>query len=242
MSQKTYWVYGIHSVETALKNQCREVTRVCVVHDMFDRIAPLARSRNISNIEIVDKYFFSSTFGHGVTHQGCAVMVRDTQDVGIEDIIVHESSAPIVILDQITDPHNIGAILRSAAVFGARAVVVQDAGAPKLTSTIAKVASGALEFVPLIRVTNISRTIKLLKNSMFWCVGLSEYGDKLLSEIDLKGKHAFIIGSEGNGMRRLTKESCDILAKLPSTEQFSTLNAAQACTVTLYESFKQRCV
>lgn len=242
MSQKTYWVYGIHSVETALNNPCRDVTRVCVVHDMFNRIAPLARSHNISNIEIVDKHFFTSTFGHGATHQGCAVMVRDMQDVGIEDVIVHESSAPIVILDQITDPHNIGAILRSAAVFGARAVVVQDAGAPKLTSTIAKVASGALEFVPFIRVTNISRTIKLLKDNMFWCVGLSEYGDKLLSEIDLKGKYAFIIGSEGSGMRRLTKESCDILARLPSTEQFSTLNAAQACTVTLYESFKQRCV
>lgn len=242
MASNTRWVYGIHSVEAVLKNKKREIKRFCVLKSTLDTFESLLKENRKIFPELVDKGFFIRTFGKDVTHQGCAVLVKEEKGVFLEDIINDTSDSPIVMLDQVTDPHNIGAIVRSCAVFGARAVIVQDVGSPEATSVVAKTASGALEIVPIIRVTNISRTIRELQDASFWCIGLCEEGRDVLSNIDLRGRFAFVIGSEGDGMRRLTKDSCDILAKLPSTQEFSTLNAAQACTVTLYESFRQRCI
>lgn len=236
MSQSAHWIYGTHAVKAILKNKRRKVVKFCVLKEDTE----LSNIRKDIRPTIVDKNFFCKTFGRDALHQGCAVLVHAPENLFIEDVVAIEGDSPIVILDQVTDPHNIGAILRSCAVFEARALIVQDSGSPENTSVVAKTASGALEIVPIVRVANISRTIQFLKDKMFWCVGLSEYGTKELSEVGLKGKFAFVIGSEGKGMRRLTRESCDVLAKLPSSECFSTLNAAQACTVTLYESFKQR--
>ena len=236
MSQNAHWIYGTHAVEAILKNKQRRVVKFCVLREDTE----LANIRQDLKPTVVDKNFFYRTFGRDALHQGCAVLVHDVEKLFIEDVVAIEGDSPVIVLDQVTDPQNIGAILRSCAVFGARALIVQDSGSPENTSVVAKTASGALEIVPIVRVANISRTIQFLKDNMFWCVGLSEYGAKVLSEMDLKGRFAFVIGSEGKGMRRLTMESCDVLAKLPSSERFSTLNAAQACTVTLYESFRQR--
>ena len=236
MALSAHWIYGIHAVEAVLKNKTRKVIRLCVLNHNNK----LSEIRSDIEPTVVEKEFFLKTFGKDAIHQGCAVLVDDAETLYIEDVVAQEGDAPIVILDQVTDPHNIGAILRSCAVFCARALVVHDTGTPQNTAVVAKSASGALEIVPLVRVSNIARTIQYLKENMFWCVGLSEYGTDILSNMDLHGKYAFIIGSEGKGMRKLTMESCDILAKLPTSEAFSTLNAAQACTVTLYESFKQR--
>lgn len=240
MNSSIKWIYGIHSVEAILNNKKRKIRRLCVLKSLVDTFEPLVRKRKDINLEVVDKGFFISTFGKNITHQGCAIQVVEDKEIFLEDVVTLEGNAPIVILDHITDPHNIGAIIRSCAVFGARAVVVQDAGSPEVTSVIAKTACGAMELVPLVRVTNIARSMEYLKENGFWCIGLGEDGTDVLSKVDLKGKFAFVIGSEGDGMRRLTRESCDIIARLPSSEQFSTLNAAQACTVTLYESFRQR--
>ena len=234
------WVYGFHSVEAAIRNPNKDIRRLCALKSVADRLRSFERRRGL-HIEIVNKGFFSSTFGREAIHQGCAALVEGNNVVHIEDVI-HDGNddRPIVVLDHVTDPHNVGAILRSCAVFNARCVVVQDSGSPDVTPVVAKASSGASELIPLVRVTNISRTLEYLKGNMFWCIGLGERTDKCLSEIDLKGKFAFVIGSEGDGMRRLTMETCDIIAKLPSSERFSTLNAAQACTVALYESFRQR--
>lgn len=236
MSHDAHWVFGTHAVEAILRNRQRKILKFCVLNANNDLIGIRKEIKPI----VVDKEFFSRTFGRDALHQGCAVLACNTEKLFIEDIIAMDGDSPIVILDQVTDPHNIGAILRSCGVFGARALIVQDSGTPENTSVVAKTASGALEIVPIIRVPNISRTIQFLKNNMFWCIGLSEYGSEMLPKMDLRGKFAFVIGSEGKGMRRLTMECCDMLAKLPSTIEFSTLNAAQACTVTLYESFRQR--
>ena len=239
MKTKLHWIYGRHSVEAVLSNNTREVARV-VVGNENDVLVALACSRHI-DAEIMDNSFFDSVFGKNAIHQKCAALVGELPQLCVEDLLVDSSDMrPFVILDQVTDPQNIGSILRASAVFDARAVVVQDKHSPELSATSLKASSGASEFVPLIRVVNLANTIKLLQKNNFWSVGLDERGDKLLAALPSNTKYAIIIGSEGKGMRKLTKDYCDFLVKIPSNKNFSTLNAAQAATVSLYEVFKLR--
>ena len=156
----------------------------------------------------------------------------------IEDLICDTKKlekALVVILDQVSDPHNVGAILRSAAAFGAMAVIVPDANAPEETGTLAKSASGALEVIPLIRVANLSRAMEMLKKADFWCVGMDGYAKKEMGEDRLPQKCALVMGSEGEGMRRLTAENCDYMVKLPIARTVESLNVSNACTIALYE-------
>jgi 23S rRNA (guanosine2251-2'-O)-methyltransferase len=145
----------------------------------------------------------------------------------------------IVLLDQVTDPHNVGAILRSAAVFGARAVVMTERNAPAQMGTLAKSASGALERVALVRVVNLARTIEELREADYWCVGLAEEGGAMPAS-PLPPKIALVMGAEGDGLRRLTKERCDALAALPGATEFTTLNVSNAAAVALYHLFASR--
>lgn len=233
------WLYGKHAVKAALQNPQREVLRFVISENNID-FAEECRTRGVKT-EIADKNFFAATFGKDATHQGCAVQVRKLPEVFIEDIIEDESDTrPIVFLDKVTDPQNVGSIMRAAAVFGARAIVVAEDNSPELTASAAKTASGAVEIIPIIRVTNLVHTIKDLKKKGFWCIGLDERGDKTINEVSLDGKFIFVIGSEGSGMRRLTRETCDFLVQLPCYDKFSTLNAAQAATVALYEILRQQ--
>ena len=231
------WIYGKHAVKAALQNKKRKIFRFVMLESVADYF------KDIKNIkpEIVNAEFFQAKFGKNATHQGCAVQVGKLSEIFIEDLLEDENDLrPFVFLDQVTDPQNVGSIMRAGAVFGARAVVVPENSSPELSPAIIKAASGAAEIVPLIRVTNLVQTINKLKKEGFWCVGLDERGEKTLSRTDLKGKIIIVIGSEGDGMRRLTKESCDFLVQLPFADNFSTLNAAQAATVSLYEVLRQQ--
>lgn len=238
-SKNTLWIYGKHSVRAALLNDKREILRFILLEstkNLFDEI----KNYKVKP-EIVDKNLFSAIFGKEVTHQGCAVLVKSFEALSLEDIIADESDdRPIIFLDQVTDPQNIGSILRASAVLGARAVVLTDSHGPNLTPAMSKAASGAIEIIPLIHVVNLVNAIKLLKNNGFWIVGTTEKSKQQLDEIDLSGKRAFIIGSEGDGIRKLTRDNCDFLVQLIGGGKFTTLNAAQAATITLYESLRQR--
>ncbi len=227
------WIYGKHAVRAAVLNKNRQVFKVVVLPQNRDFLSDLP-----VKIEVVDKNYFSSLFGKDTIHQGCAAQVLPLGEVFLEDL--PDDGRPIVFLDQVTDPQNIGSILRASAVFGAKAVVLPEMNSPEVTAVIAKVASGALESVPLIKVKNLVQSIKILKKAGYWCLGLDERGDKTIGEMDLSGKFVLIIGSEGQGMRRLTKENCDFLVLLPSNGDFTTLNAAQAATVSLYEILRQK--
>jgi len=227
------WIYGKHAVRAAVLNKNRQVFKVVVLPQNRDFLSDLS-----VKIEVVDKNYFSSLFGKDTIHQGCAAQVLPLDEIFLEDL--PDDDRPIVFLDQVTDPQNIGSILRASAVFGAKAVVLPEMNSPEVTAVIAKVASGALESVPLIKVKNLVQSIKMLKKSGYWCVGLDERGDKTIGEMDLSGKFVLIIGSEGQGMRRLTRENCDFLVQLPSSGDFTTLNAAQAATVSLYEILRQK--
>jgi 23S rRNA (guanosine2251-2'-O)-methyltransferase len=240
-SKDTIWIYGKHAVKAAILNEKREVLRLIFLESCRNFLNEIEHSRKFLNAEVVDRNFFASIFGKNAIHQGCAVLVKNLYDFSIEDVIEDESDhRPIVFLDQITDPQNIGSILRASAAFGARAVVTTENHSPEITPAVAKAASGALETIPLIRVVNLAHTVNFLKKHGFWVIGLDERSDKVLDEIKLDGKFIFIIGSEGNGMRRLSREVCDFLVRLPIFGIFTTLNAAQAATVSLYESLRQR--
>ena len=156
------------------------------------------------------------------------------------DILKAEDEALILILDQVQDPHNLGACLRTADGAGCRAVIApKDRSAP-LNETVRRIACGAAETTPYIQVTNLSRTIQLLKDEGFWLVGTSDNANQSLYEIDLKGKIGIVMGAEGKGLRRLTEEKCDFLAKLPMMGSVECLNVSVATGVCLYEAIRQR--
>ncbi len=229
------WIYGKHAVRAAVLNKRRRIFKVVVLPQNRDFLADLS---DLSvKVDVVDKNYFSSLFGKDVIHQGCAAQVLKLDEIYLEDL--PDDDCPIVFLDQVTDPQNIGSIMRAAAVFGAKAVVLPEMNSPEITAVVAKVASGAAETIPLIKVKNLVQSMKMLKKSGYWCLGLDERGEKKISEINLNGKFVLVIGSEGQGMRRLTRENCDFLVQLPSAGSFTTLNAAQAATVSLYEILRQ---
>ena len=156
------------------------------------------------------------------------------------DIIKDGDEALILILDQVQDPHNLGACLRTADGAGCRAVIApKDRSAP-LNETVKRIACGAAETPPYIQVTNLSRTIQLLKDEGFWLVGTSDNANQSLYEIDLKGKIGIVMGAEGKGLRRLTEEKCDFLANLPMMGSVECLNVSVATGVCLYEAIRQR--
>lgn len=235
------WIYGKHAVTHAISNPKRKILRCMILKSQLDHFSHILREKKIQ-YEIANAEFFTSTFGNNIVHQGCAVLASPLEEVFIEDVIADEDDfRPIIVLDQVQDPQNVGAILRTSAVFDARCVVIPSNNSANNSAIINKIASGAIEHIPLITVVNISQTLILLKKNNFWCVGLSENGEKYLHEIDFKiGKYAFVIGNEGDGIRRLTKDSCDFFAKLKTSENFPTLNAAQSAAVALYEYITQK--
>jgi len=240
-SSPELWLYGIHACRMALCNPRRQIMSILVLPGTLAKVLKEGdlRDQYRSKVKEVDRKQLGSILPPGSVHQGIAVRVAPLPLFRILDL--KDNDAPhqcVIVLDQLSDPHNVGAILRSAAVFGAKAVVLTDHHAPPESGVLAKSASGALELVPLIRVTNLAQALKDLKNIGFWCVGLTEMSPQRLDQIDLKGKMALIVGAEGEGMRRLTKDLCDFTVYLPSASSFSTLNVSNAAAIALYEIFR----
>jgi 23S rRNA (guanosine2251-2'-O)-methyltransferase len=179
----------------------------------------------------------------GAAHQGFALNAEPLPELAVEDVCRRsgeKARARVVVLDQATDPRNVGAVLRAAAAFAAEAVIMQDRHAPPAGGALAKAASGALEKVALVRTVNLARALGLLKDAGFWCVGLDARAEAILGETDLTGKIALVLGAEGEGLRRLTRDSCDLLARIPMAEGWESLNLASAAAVALYEAFGPR--
>jgi 23S rRNA (guanosine2251-2'-O)-methyltransferase len=192
---------------------------------------------------LVDRQEIERALPPGAVHQGLALDPGELPELGVEDLVIatHDRSAALlVVLDQITDPHNVGAILRSAAAFGADGAIVQTRHAPQITGALAKTASGAVEHVQLARATNLTRALEQLKEAGFLCVGLAEQATASLASLPLEGKIALVLGAEGDGLRRLVAETCDHLAKLPTQPPIASLNVSNAAAVALYEVARRR--
>ena len=178
------------------------------------------------------------------SHQGVMAWrpALDYTEFGsLVDTALAKTEAPLlVLLDGIQDPHNLGSILRTADAAGAQGVIIPKHRAVGLTATVAKVSAGALEYVPVAQVTNIARAIEQLKEAGFWVIGADMAGDSLHFDVDLKGPVVLVIGGEGQGLARLTKEKCDFLVRLPMHGQINSLNAAVAGAILMYEAVRQR--
>lgn len=231
------WLYGHHAVVAALQNPNREKVQLKMTKESVLPDKLIGKT----NAQVVSRQEIDALAGPNAVHQGLALQVKPLPQKTLNDVLEKiPQKAVILILDQVTDPHNIGAILRSAAAFDALAVVIPDAGAPEESGTLAKSACGALEIVPLIRVTNLARTMQQLKDAGFWCLGLDGYAKEYISDKKLPARTAFILGSEGDGMRRLTAENCDYTIKLPMSDKMESLNVSNAAAVALYEFYRQK--
>jgi len=220
------WLWGIHACRAALSNPNRKCFRLLVTASTLKDFP--------CEGEVVDGPSLSRLLPEGAVHQGIAMEVAPLPESSFHDLAQYDKGV-IVVLDQVTDPHNVGAILRTAKALGALGVVMTERNAPPLGGVLAKTASGALDLLPVWKVTNLARTLDELKEIGFWALGLDEHAPKTLSKGDYPPKVALVMGAEGEGMRRLTQEKCDFLVKLPTDPEFSTLNVSVATALALYE-------
>ncbi|HUO92416.1 MAG TPA: 23S rRNA (guanosine(2251)-2'-O)-methyltransferase RlmB [Rhizomicrobium sp.] len=229
------WLYGHHAVEAALRNSKRKAKRLVLT----ERAAEMLGKGLVGRVkhEIVDADAVSRLLPPGAVHQGVALECEPLPQGDIAHIAAAADGRRriVLVLDQISDPQNTGAILRSAAAFGVSAVVVQDRHAPPESGALAKAASGALDIVPYITVVNIARALKELSEHGFWRVGLAGDGEQTLKEAVSSGDIALVLGSEGSGIRRLVRENCDVAAYVPVETQMESLNVSNAAAVALYE-------
>lgn len=233
-----YWLYGIHACHFAAQNPERDIVQICVNSPQVLGKIGLTEKTAPVKVQVVEKRWFEQAFSPDAVHQGLAMQVKPLPESHLEDLDAVDSKNQIVIvLDQVSDPHNVGAILRSAAVFGATALIMTDRNAPAESAVLAKSACGALELVPIIRTSNLSQAMTHLKKIGFWCYGFAESGDQTIHQVDFSGKIALVMGAEGDGMRRLTKEHCDFTIRFETSAAFSTLNVSNAAAIALHQAF-----
>ncbi len=227
------WIWGLHAARAAISNEKRKIDRIVATQNAARELTQVPHE-----IEILRTSDIDSLLPSGTVHQGLAVKAGPLEPQPLEDLLKQAESAEtafIVVLDQVEDPHNVGAILRSAAAFGAIGVVVQDRHAPQLTGALTKVASGAVEHVPIVRVTNLARALEQIAEAGFFRIGLAGEAETVLPDISPSPKAALVLGAEGSGLRRLTREKCDLLARLPTDGPVSSLNVSNAAAVAMYE-------
>ncbi|MEO3434978.1 23S rRNA (guanosine(2251)-2'-O)-methyltransferase RlmB [Inquilinus sp. CAU 1745] len=240
-------LFGVHAVREAWTNPDRRCERLFVTEGGREAMEAALEAAGRAGLtrpapEIVARDALDALLPDGAVHQGVVLLAAPLAETDLYDLgrlTEDRRSSVVVVLDQVTDPHNVGAILRSAAAFGADAVVTTERNAPEMTGTLAKTASGAAEYVPVIRVMNLARALRDLQEWGFWCVGLAEEGERTLSELAPTGKVALVLGAEGPGLRRLTRETCDALVRLPTSGPVGSLNVSNAAAVALYETARR---
>jgi len=226
------WIWGVHPVIAALENPAREsIRRVLATPDRARQIAE--RFSALKVLEVTDAQGIARVLPQGAAHQGLAMRAAPPESVSVEDL-GETGQGFILMLDQVTDPQNVGAIFRSAAAFGARGVIVQDRHAPALAGALAKAAAGAVDKIPHARVVNLSRALEQLEAMGWRAIGLAGEAEDDLETV-LDGRPTVIVmGSEGEGLRRLVREHCDALARIPMPGGFESLNVSAAAAVALY--------
>jgi 23S rRNA (guanosine2251-2'-O)-methyltransferase len=241
----TTLIWGLHAARAAWLNKDRRVHRVWLTEagqKLFASAQEEARNELLKRPDAkkMEREELDRIIPPGSVHQGIVIEVAPLPELNLHDIIgIDPPPSLLLMLDQVTDPHNVGAILRSAAAFGAGAVIMTERNAPNTTGVLAKSASGALEHIPMLHVVNLARALDELREAGYWCVGLAEEGEKSLGEIDMSGRTVLVLGNEGEGLRHLTRQKCDELARLPTGGPIGSLNVSNAAAVALYEVRRQ---
>jgi 23S rRNA (guanosine2251-2'-O)-methyltransferase len=239
-------VFGLHAVRTLLKQRPERASRLLVQKGKEDgRIAEVLQLATAANVPFESRDVRDlDRLAAAERHQGVCLYVKTAGVLGegaLDDLLDRLEGPPLLlVLDGVQDPHNLGACLRTADAAGVTAVIVPRDRAAGLSPVVRKVASGAAEIIPLIQVTNLARTLKSLKDRNVWVVGTVDQAEKSLYETDLKGPLALVLGAEGPGLRRLTKENCDTLVTIPMRGVVESLNVSVATGVVLYEALRQR--
>jgi 23S rRNA (guanosine2251-2'-O)-methyltransferase len=232
------WLYGQHAVAAALANPARRLRRLLLTEEAQQTLTQRLAPPWPLSTEQVDRGRLDHLLGRDIAHQGAALLADPLAPPSLQHAL--DRPGPLLVLDQITDPRNVGAILRSAAAFGVAAVITQDRNAPEETGAMAKTASGALETVPLLRAVNIARTLIALKAAGIWVVGLDAGAGALTGTALRDRRIALVLGAEGEGLRRLTRETCDEIAGLAMKGAVESLNVSAAAAVALYELSRPR--
>ncbi|MEM6731430.1 MAG: 23S rRNA (guanosine(2251)-2'-O)-methyltransferase RlmB [Myxococcota bacterium] len=245
---KSEMIYGRHPVREQLAARPTAVRRILISegtsHPSIDELTNEARRAKV-RVERLSRRKLESLVGR-VSHQGVAAEVEPFGYADLSDLIevAIRSDRPglLVVLDQIQDPHNLGAILRSAYALGAHGVIIVKDRATEVTGTVSKASAGAATKIPIARVTNLRNALEQLKKNQIWVYGTAANGSKTLSDIDLTGPVALVIGNEGKGLRRLVAETCDELVRIPMLGELGSLNASVSAGIALYEVVRQRSV
>lgn len=225
-------LWGRHAVEAALKNPARQHRKLWATREGIDSLDGELPAD--FPVEYADSQDLARLVARDAPHQGLVLECEPLEDVFLDEVMDGESNRPIVILDQVTDPHNVGAILRSAAAFGAAAIVTQDRHAPPESGVVAKSASGALEVVPWVRVVNLARAMEEMAEAGYWRIGMTGAAETTLADALPTGPVALVLGAEGDGMRHNIEAHCDALAKLPISRTIESLNVSNAAAIALY--------
>jgi 23S rRNA (guanosine2251-2'-O)-methyltransferase len=226
-------LYGWHTVKAALENPARKTRRLLATENAARR---LAEEGVAASPDIVRPAAIAERLSPDAVHQG---LYLETDPLPAPDIAGVAAGATVLVLDQITDPHNVGAILRTAAGFDVAAVITTARHSPEATGALAKAASGALEYVPIVTVQNLARAMAELKERGYLLVGLDSSGDADLGDLPLRAPLAFVLGAEGKGLRQLTRENCDHLGRLELPGRIKSLNVSNAAALALYVASKR---
>lgn len=256
-------LYGFHAVREAWLNEERTIHTLYITEQAqrgFEKTMMEAKNNGTRRPQptIIEKHKLEKMLPKGAVHQGIGLSCTDIEEHDIQDFIIKTSTKNRVVLamlDQVTDPHNVGAILRSASAFGIDGVIMQKKHAPALNGVLAKTACGAVDHIPVAHATNLSRAVEELKDNGFYVIGLDERGEKTIGDVQIPShkyksndsgplsiaekqdqaqKVLLILGSEGSGIRRLVQESCDELVKLPTQGAIASLNVSNAAVVSFY--------
>lgn len=240
------WIYGAHATLSALKNPCRQWAQLFLTptakKNLVEKFEQSAFPFNWNKkcIHEVNSERIDSLLAETVLHQGFLLQAYPLESPSLKDFLDSlNPQAIILLLDGLTDPHNVGAILRSAAALNADGIITTHYHSVPQTATLTKIASGAVEYIPYIKVPNLSQAIEILKKENFWCYGLAEEGKASLLNVTFPQRVGLVLGSEDKGIRPLVKKQCDELLHLPTCKTFTTLNVSNAAALALYEVAKQ---
>lgn len=239
-AEKGLWLYGRHAVEAALANPSRSCHRLLGTPEALVKLGAAARRPGLE-VQTIERAELDRRFGTDAAHQGLALSVAPLPRLDLRRACSPEAGPNLVlVLDQVTDPHNLGAILRTAAAFEVRAVVVPERRSAPSSGTVAKAASGALDVMPVVEVVNVARALDELAELGYWRLALDGHAEQSIDQVPDADNLVLVLGAEGAGLRRLVAEHCDFAARLPIAPAMESLNVSVACGIALYALASRR--